>query len=145
MTTEADIGYGTLFQTADSNSPGAWTIMAEVTNITPPNRSRDSIDASHEQSPDEYREFIPGMKDGGEVTLEMNFIPGGTSLAAISAEYDLVGQAAVKLRRITFRDGSYCQFYAFITGDEPEAPLDDKMAMTATFKVTGKPTYTQAP
>lgn len=144
MTTTARIGYGTLFQTGDGNSPEAWTTLAEVTSITPPNMARDSIDASHEQSPDGWREFIAGMKDGGDVTIEMNFDPDSTSVAALMAELNLSGPAATKTRRILFPDTSTFDFEAFLTAFEPDAPLDDRMTATATFKITGRPFLTQA-
>ena len=144
MTTEADIGYGTLFQTSDDNSPAVWTTMGEVTNITPPAMARDSVDASHEQSPNGWREFIPGMKDGGEVSLELNYVPGNAATLALVAELNLSGQSATKPRRILFTDGSFWEFNAFLTGFEPEAPLDDKMTAAVTFKVTGQPLLTQA-
>jgi predicted secreted protein len=143
MTTEASIGYGTLFKTDNGNSPAAWDTLAEVTSISPPKMSRDSIDATHEQSPNAWREFIAGLKDGGEVSLDLNFIPGGSAADDLTAELALAGSAATKSRLIVFPDGSQFEFDAFLTGFEPDAPLDDKMTGTATFKVTGEPVLTQ--
>lgn len=144
MTTSARIGYGTLFKTGDGASPETFTTLAEVTSITPPSIARDTIDASHEQSPGAWREFIAGMKDGGEVSLDLNFVGAGPALLALTAELDLDGSSAVKNREIVFADGSMFAFAAILTGLEPDAPLDDKMSATATFKVTGKPTLTQS-
>lgn len=144
MKTEARIGHGSKFQTGDGNSPEAFTDMAEVTSITPPNMSRDSVDASHMQSPDEWREFIAGLKDGGEVSLELNFVPGGSAILALLAELNLAADAATKTRRILFPDLSYFEFEAFLTACEPEAPVDDKMTAAATFKITGRPFLTQS-
>lgn len=144
MVTEARIGKQTLFQTSDDASPESWTTFAEVTSVTPISFSRDSIDASHELSPDEFREFIPGMVDPGEVTIEFNFIPGNSSLLALVNEFSLTGGAGQKTRRIQFPDTSTWEFEAFVTGFSAEAPLDDKMSASATFKLTGKPVLTQA-
>ena len=82
MTTNARIGYGTLFQTGNGAVPEVFTTLAEVTNITPPKMSRDTVDATHEESPGAWREFIAGLKDGGDVSLDLNFIPGGTAAAS---------------------------------------------------------------
>ncbi|QUS40575.1 phage tail protein [Tardiphaga alba] len=139
MATEARIGYGTLFK---SGSP--LVTLAEVTSITPPGMSRDSVDASHEQSPGAWREFIAGMKDGGEVSLELNFVPGGTAAASMMAEFDLDGPDAAIQRVIEFPDGSTFSFTGILTGFEPDSPLDDKMTASSTFKVSGKPTLEQA-
>lgn len=139
MTTQARIGYGTLFKSGDGGSPEAFTTLAEVTNITPPGMSRDTVDATHMESPDAWREFIAGLKDGGEVSVEMNFIANGNA-AVMMAELSLDGPSAVKNRQCVFPNGSIFAFAGILTGYEPEAPIDDKMVATATFKVTGKPT-----
>ena len=55
---DGKLGYGTKFQTGNGSSPESFTDTAFVTSITPPGLSRDSIDVSHMQSPDEWREFI---------------------------------------------------------------------------------------
>jgi predicted secreted protein len=144
MTTQASIGFGTLFKTGDGASPEVFTEIAEVTGVTPPNMARDTVDASHEQSPGAWREFIAGMKDGGEVSFDLNFIPGGTAAAALMAEYDLDGPDALKNRQVVFPDTSMFEFAAILTGFEPDAPLDDKMSAKVTFKVSGKPVLTQA-
>lgn len=137
MTTEADIGHGTQFQTGNGATPEVFATLAEVVNITPPGIKRDSVDASHGQSPDEMREFIAGLKDGGECSMEMNFVPGGPAAAALMAEFALIRSQATKNRRVVFPDGTIWAFAAFLTGFEPEAPNEDKMTATVTFKVTG--------
>lgn len=143
MATSVRIGYQTLFKTGNGASPEVFTTLAEVTGITPPAMSRDTVDATHEESPGAWREFIAGLKDGGEVSLELNFIPGGTATSALMAELDLDGPQASKNRQILFPDGSYFTFAGILTGFEPDAPIDDKMAASVTFKVSGKPTLVQ--
>lgn len=141
MTTDAMIGFGTLFKTGNGAIPEIFTSLAEVTNVTPPAMARDSIDATHEESPEGYREFIPGLKDGGEVSLELNFIPGNTTADDLIAEFDATtGTGAIKNRQIVFPNGEILAFRAFLTAFETDAPIDDKMTLSVTFKVTGKPT-----
>lgn len=138
--TGTKIGHGSLFEVNDTTqSPDAWVKVAEVVNITPPNFSRDAVDATHTESEDGWREFIPGLKDGGEVSVEMNFIPGAASTDLI---LDLFNRDTGSFR-ITFPDSpaTVWTFDAFITGFEPEAPLEDKMSATATFKLSGKPSF----
>lgn len=141
MTTEAKTGYDTLFQKRTSTGPDVWTTLAEVTNVTPPGLSRDTHDASHTQSPNSYREFISGMIDGGEVTLEINFVPGSATTALLLADLDLPTAGTY---RVVFPDDETWTFSALMTGLESEAPIDDKMTATATYKVSGKPTLAAA-
>lgn len=136
MTTQAKIGYGTLFKIGNGAAPEVFTTVAEVTAITPPNMSRDAIDASHELSPEGWREFIGGLKDGGEVSIELNFVPGSATTIALMAE--IAADAGNK--QIVFTTNEIFSFRALCTAFEPDAPLDDKMTATATYKVTGQPT-----
>lgn len=142
MTTNADIGYGTTFSSGDGLSPETFTELAEVTKITPPNMSRDAVEASHMQSPNAWREFIAGLKNGGDVSLELNFDPDGTAATALMAELTLSGSAASKNRQITFTDGTVFAFAGILTAFEPDAPIDDRMVASVTFKVNGEPTLT---
>lgn len=135
--TQAMIGHGTLFQTGDDASPQTFATLAEVTNITPPSIARDAVEATHMQSPEKWREFIAGLKDGGELAVELNYVK--TSAATMMAEFD---SDVVKDRRITFPDGSTFDMAALCTAFEPDAPNDDKIAASATFKVSGKPVFT---
>ncbi|MPZ58438.1 MAG: hypothetical protein GEU91_18485 [Rhizobiales bacterium] len=138
MTTDAAIGHGTIFSVLTA-LPSTFTTIAEVTSIGPPSQARDAIDATHMNSPEQWREFIGGLKDGGEVAIELNYVPGSATSALLIGE---IAQAAARTYRITFVDASVWLFSGIMTGFESEAPVDDKMTATAIFKVTGKP---QAP
>ena len=131
---DAALGYGSLFQTGDGGSPEVWSTVAEVVNISPPGVSRDSVDTSHENGPNEWRESIPGLKTPGEVSIEMNFVPGGDAYADLFAELD---DQQIRNRRIMFPGGEVMAFTAFLTGLESEVPVDAQMKATATFTLSG--------
>lgn len=139
MTTEAMIGHGSTFErSSDGTSGGAFSTVGEVTSITPPGMSRDTPEATHMGSPEKWREFIAGLKDGGEVAVEVNFVPGNaTTTSALS---DLNTDTA-GYYKITFPDDTEWGFAAFMTGIEPGDPIDDRMVATFTFKLTGKPAF----
>lgn len=138
MATDARIGHGSKFRIGDPDTPGTFTEMAEITSITPPSISRDVIDATHSASPDRWREHIPGLIDGGEVSIEGNFVPGSAGdLLLIAAQTD----DDVRPYQIEFPNGVIWEFEAFCTAYEPDAPFDDKMSFSATFKVSGKPQF----
>lgn len=130
--TAAVIGYGTSFSIYGGST---YTAVAEVTNITWPGYTRDAVDATNMASPNEFREFIPGLMDAGEVTIEMNFIPSASDviLAALTTG---VGQF-----KIAAASGVNIVFSAIVTAFTPQAPLEDKMSASATFKITGKPVW----
>jgi predicted secreted protein len=132
MATNAGIGYGTLFQIRTSTGPDVWTTIGEQTNITPPSISADAIDATHSESPSGRREFIPGLVDEGEVSFEINYQPGAASFATL-----LGYLRSTVVARVIFPNGAKWQFSGILTGVEPEAPVDDKMVASVTFKLTG--------
>jgi hypothetical protein len=138
--TQASIGYGTFFHVSQ-NGGTTWTELAEVYDITPPTDEVDEIDATHMQSPNRTREFIPGLIDPGEASFEMNFIPGSDSDELIR---DLKTSGERVRCRITFPNGVEWEFSAWVKGYEPAIPTDDKMTATVTWRVTSPTVSTPA-
>lgn len=131
--------FGTQLQRGDGATPSEnFTPIANVTDITPPALERETLDVTAHDSPDAWRQFIGGLKDGGEVSVDVNYDP---------REHDGIiddfADAAPRNYKIVWPGtlGEWA-FTALLTGFEPEAPHDDKLAASLTFKVSGKPTIT---
>ena len=113
-------------------------LIAELTNIGGPSMSADAIDVSSHDSPSKFREFVAGMKDAGEISIEGNLISavqGNLVLANLTS-----GEAVVVL--ITFAaaaDPATFTGSGFVTAYEPSTPFDEKLSFTATLKLTGLP------
>lgn len=139
MTTQAMIGHGSAFSIQNNNSPPTYDLIAEILGIKPPKLSQDAVDATHNQSPDKFREFIPGLRDGGEMSVGFNFVPASASKTKLLAAF----MAGVIACKIAYPDSPSTEwlFNAICTGLEFDDPLDDKLTGTATFKITGKPAY----
>ena len=133
-----DIGFATTFGKV---AGGDYTAFAEVTELTAPELSRDSVDFTHFGSPDRHREFKPGLSDAGEVAITYNLIPGLADDAVIAAH---LATNAVEPWRIVFPNGAKLDFNGFATRHGRATPMDDKMTGSATFKVSGKPILTPA-
>ncbi len=135
--TQASIGYGTTFEMADAATPTVFAYVDEVYNLSLGSEATDQIDASHMQSPGKFREYIDGYTDSGELSFEMNYIPGSASDRLIAA-----AKGKRKWIRITFPNG--CQFmtYGSRQNYEPSAPHDDKMTASVEFKRSGEPILT---
>ncbi len=135
-------GMGVQFETGDGASPEVFTKVAEVLSVGGPTVNRDVIEATHTDSLDNYKEFLSGLTDGGEVTVTMNFLPGdGTQDESTGLMGDFLVQT-LRNYRIAFPTSPVVNwtFAAFLTGFEPDAPIDDRMTATATFKLSAKPT-----
>lgn len=140
MTTGGVAAYGTLLLRGDAATPEVFTEIAEVTNISGPNWALDALDmTSHSSSGD--REFVGGLIDGGEITLELNFIPtDGTQDMTTGVLADLIARTQHNYQ-LQFSDSlldpTVYEFVAFPTAFEPGSAVDGKLSGSVTFKVTG--------
>jgi hypothetical protein len=136
---EAMLGYGSRFLVASKDSPDFTYIdMGEIFNITPPSSDVEQVDVTHNQSPDRRREFIDGLIGPGEVSFDMNYIPGSVSDLLLNEILDTpVGEVRKRTCRIIYPNSVIHQFEANLRGYEPSVPTDDKMTATVTWQVTG--------
>lgn len=132
MTTAAMIGLGITLEMQDLITPNDWFFIAEVFNLNPPSQVDDVVEATHYGSPNRRREYIPGLVESGEVSFDMNYVPGSDSDVLINA-----AQGVEKRLRITFPNGVTQVFNGVRQGYEKNAPIDDRMTATVTFRVTG--------
>lgn len=117
--------------------------IAYVTNIGGPGLARDTLESTHHRSTAMYRTFIKGLKDGGEVSLDLNFDPANaTHNAAAGILADFANDVDISTWVITWPDTGLTTwtFDGIVTGFEPSAPFDDKLSATVTIKVSGQPT-----
>lgn len=115
-----------------------FTDVAEVTNIDLLNIKADIIDTSSNDSPNGYREKLGGLKDGGSLSMAINYDPAlhGTILAN-------VGGKPIK-HKVTLTDAGphIVAFDAIINTLQAKAPFDGKLEATVTLEVSGEPTIT---
>jgi len=132
MGTNAIIGYGATLKKGDD-------AIAELTSISGPSQSADTIDITSHDSSDSYKDYIVALLDAGEVSIEGNFYPGD-SAGQITMHTDFQAKSKVEYV-ITLSDTTTTwTFNAYITAFETGAPLDGATSFSATLKVTGKPT-----
>lgn len=142
--TDALIGAGATFSRGDAASPEVFTAVAEVMSIGGPALSVGSVEATHLTSPNKWKEFIPGMVDGGEVTLELNFLPANATHKDASG--GLLNDMRTRHQgnyKISFPDSPATEwtFPAFVTGFEVTTPTgDEKLAASVTLKISGEAT-----
>lgn len=134
--TQARIGYQTSFAIEDAPGSGVFVTLEEVYSVTPPEIAIDTVEASHFASPDRFREFVPGMKDPGSASCEMNYVPNSATdqrLDALEASGDKVAM------RITYPNAVTVTFTAQVANYSKAIPVDDRMTAVASFKVSSAP------
>jgi predicted secreted protein len=114
--------------------------VLELTNITGPSQSRDVIEVSSHDSANGFKEYIAGLIDGGEISIEGNFI-ASDSAGQITFHTDLQAGTSRTVWIVTpMADGSSLTFTALGSGFEDSFPYNDKIGVSGALKVTGKPT-----
>jgi predicted secreted protein len=130
-------GFGAQLQRGDGGAPEVFTPIANVTNVGGPGLSRNTIDVTSHDSPDAWMEFVGGLKDGGEVSLDVNYDPAKHD--ELVADFDDEDPRSYRVVFPTEPPATW-GIRAVMTGFEPSAPHDDKLAASLNFKVSGKPT-----
>ena len=112
--------------------------VANLTNIDGLDVSSDDIDVSDHNSTDGFREYIPGLIDGGEVPVEGNFNPT-VAIAFYDAQ---VARTVLTGCTLEFPDAATTTwtFDCYVKQVTTSAPHDDKLPFSATLKITGRPT-----
>jgi predicted secreted protein len=132
--------FGIKLERSDMETVPAFAPIAHVTNLSGPEIERETYDVTAHDSADGWREFVGGLKDGGEVSVEVNYDPRDHDTLVSDFEDD-----APRDYRMTFpaqAGGGSWAFKAILTGFKQEAPVDEKFSGELTFKVSGKPTIT---
>jgi predicted secreted protein len=114
---------------------GAATIGG-ITSVTPFDESRDSLETTVHSSL-KVRSYIPGLQDGGDITIEGRLLTGDAGQIALKTNLD--GGAPASLV-VTYPGTASNRFTvsAFVTGYSSSAPFDDVGTFTCTLKCAGK-------
>lgn len=124
-------GFGTQLQRFNDST---FVAIASLTSISGPGLSRETIDVTAHDSPDGWMEFLGGLKDGGEVSCDANRRPAVHDL--LIADFE---DTDPRTYRIEWPSGAAWTFDGILTGYEADSPYDDKLSVSLTWKVTGKP------
>jgi predicted secreted protein len=139
---EATSGIGTQFKIGDGATPETFTTVAEVKSIEGPELSLDLMDVTNMDSPSYYREVLPGFKNAGEVTLELNFLPAHSTHNAVTGLLSKFEGRTLRNYKIVFPNigNTTWSFAGYVTKFSPTANFDEPLNAAVTITVTGAPT-----
>lgn len=134
----AYLGHETILKRGDGATSEAFTEVAAIKEIQPPQMTRDSVETTVHNTDDRYRTFIPGLRNAGEVTMTIEYDPnadGHTSLLDdfnddVTHNYEIDFPSSI---------GETWSFTGFPTALGEATPIGDVVTRQVTFKVTGKP------
>lgn len=134
-------GFGTQLRRATNLTPGTtFETIANVTNIGGPERTRETIDVTSHDSPGGWMEFIGGLKDGGELSCDINYDPAEVT-HDIDDDFDDTAPRNWQIVILPDTEDEHTwSIKGILTNVGDEFPYDDKMGRSITIKVSGKPT-----
>ena len=105
-----------------------------------PNMSAEMIDISNHDSANTFREFVAGLRDGGEFSISLKYIPGDlTGQKFMLADFNTGTSRQVIF---TFLDASTWTFTGLVSAFDVDAgKFDADRLLSVTIKVSGKPVY----
>lgn len=115
--------------------------IANLTSIGEIGVESEEIDATDLDSPDNYKEFIAGSKDAGEVSIAGN-IKDESNVEKMLA---LAESQSIEKWTVTYPSGAKWVFNAFIKSfKDGEKTTDGLATFTASLRISGKPVYTKS-
>lgn len=127
----------TLTKKQSGNETGDLKI-ANLTSIGEIGVESEEIDATDHDSPDNYKEFIPGTKDAGEVSLAGN-IKDESNVEKMLA---LAESQSMEDWIVTYPSGATWTFKGFLKSFKDGEKTPDGLAtFSATIRISGKPVY----
>ena len=141
MASTANHGHGALVTLGGTN-------IGNIIDINGPDQSVDSIDISTMDSAGKAMEFIPGMIDNGELSIDLNYDGGSAATANATLLQAQITATAAQTLVIQYGDhstptsASKFECSGFITALGAVIPSKSKVDQNVTFKLTGRKTFT---
>lgn len=130
------IGWGTEFHLHNGT---ALTELVGVFNVGIPEGSTEEVEVTHYKSANKFREFIAGLRERGEFTVEMNYVPGSATDTLCQSAFGAADRRAFKIvlpddegQPAWEIDGE-----AFAKSYPRNIPLEDRITAQLNFRVSG--------
>lgn len=130
---------GTTLTKTMSGAEVADLVIANLTSIGEIGLESDEIDTTDLDSPNDFKEFIAGAKDAGEVSLAGNI----KTESIVEAMLALANSRSVEEWTVKYPSGATWVFNAFVKSfKDGEKTVEGLATFSATLRVTGAPVYT---
>ena len=136
MTTSAFISKFKL-ALGDGASPQSYTDIEEVLSVTGVGKTNELIEVTNFDSPSSTKEFIAGLAEGSEVTVECNFKSSSTVQAALITHVDGGLTKNFKLYHTNTSPNESWQFDAVCLGWQIVPWPTEQNKIQFTLKITG--------
>jgi hypothetical protein len=133
------VGYGSCLTVVSTS--GADINTGQIRNITGPGVSGNDVDTTTMDSSSNYRTFVSGLLDPGEVTFSLVYDPTNTTHTRLTR---MMGERLSTTFKVYAgsTSGNGQSFTGYVKGMSREIPMDDVITADVTIKVSGIPGYT---
>jgi hypothetical protein len=143
----ANNAFGIALQIGDGGTPTeVFTTIAQLLDVEGPSLERKVIDTTNHGSPNGWMQYLPGLKDGGEVTFSILFDPDLNTHGSTSGLLQWFGATNVLRNfKIVFTDAAPATTWnisGFVSKFTPKSPVEGALTADVTIKVSGQPTFT---
>jgi predicted secreted protein len=142
MVSSAFWAFGTALQLGDGATSETFTSIAELTEIQPPQMTKESYDVTNHSSTNRFRERIPGLKDGGSLSFKANWLPNNATHDESTGLWECYKDNVNHNWRLVLPDSlGTVSFAGHLTALSPETPLAGQGTLSGTIVVSGEPTW----
>jgi predicted secreted protein len=131
---------GTHLQKGDGASPEVFTTVATVGNITGPGLKGDAIDVTNHDNTAMYKQFIVGLKEGGDVKFVLYFDPTEVTHTGLISTFESRTVTNWKLT-LPVSPSQGWTFEGVITAFDNKYDVNGALMADVTIKVSGKPSF----
>lgn len=117
------------------------TDIAELTNIEPPEITRDTFEKTTHQSPGRVKEFGKALLEMGEISIEGNWVIANATInPSTGLLADFSNHSSNDTYAIVFPDASSTTWSGpgILTNFKGASPMTEGMTFTATIKCAGQ-------
>lgn len=124
---------------ANGSNTETFVSVAEVGNITGPNMTLGTVEATHQTSTSGVKEYIATVLDTGEISFPLNFLPTAVTHDQI---YGLIKDVKHKILRkfqlvMTDATTTTASFSAYVTAFGQAASIDGKLTANVSLRISG--------
>ena len=127
--------------TSDATTAGvAAANIAYIKSIGGPSLSLDVEDVTTHDSAEAWEEVVATVLRTGEISLDIVYDPNAATHSAVAGGLlDYYENGKLAYFDLEFVDTYHWRFPAYVTGYEPDAPVDGALTASVSLKITGKP------
>lgn len=144
MATKQRIVYGTTAEWSDDGGT-TYTAIPEVKGLVVPEVQIEYQDATNLDSPNGFREYVPGLKDAGEITITSGYTSAGYATAEgyRTAGTLITFKTTLPLETGQSTSGDEFVFAGFVSPALETNDVGDIIAMNLNIRTSGDVTFTE--